>query len=326
MDRSVFSLFELFITAGKQPHADEELPMILLTFKSRSGLRLGVKTQGGILDVRAAFTDLGRSVEGPVPQSIQALLIGGPAALKALASLVERTLQREDAANWLLGESHLEYGPCVPQPGKILCIGLNYRQHAIESGAEVPKTPVLFSKFNNAVAACGELIPLPENAVQYDYEAELVVVIGRPARYVSEEKALESVFGYCNANDLSARDLQMRTSQWLLGKSPDKFMPIGPYLVTQDEIPDPQILDVCCWVNGDQRQNSNTADMVFPVKTLVSYLSQYMTLEPGDVILTGTPQGVVLGRAQKDWLVPGDEVTVRVGSLGNLTNRMVREE
>ena len=298
--------------------------MILLTFKSRSGLRLGVKTSAGILDVRAAFTDLGALVQAPVPQSVPALLIGGQSALRALHSLVELTLSREDAANWLIGESHLEYGPCVPNPGKILCIGLNYRRHALESGAEVPKTPVIFSKFNNAVAACGEPIPLPSNAVQYDYEAELTVVIGQPTRYVSEEDALEHVFGYCNANDLSARDLQMRTSQWLLGKTPDKFMPIGPYLVTRDEVADPQSLEVRCWVNGDQRQNSNTADMVFPVKSLVSYISQYMTLEPGDVILTGTPQGVVLGRPQKDWLKPGDEVTVQVGNLGSLVNRMVQ--
>jgi 2-keto-4-pentenoate hydratase/2-oxohepta-3-ene-1,7-dioic acid hydratase in catechol pathway len=284
-----------------------------------------VKTNTGIIDIRAAYTDLGASMEGPVAQSVQALLIGGHPALKALADLVERAQQREDEANWLLDESHLEYGPCVPRPGKILCVGLNYRRHAAESGAEVPKTPVLFSKFNNAVAACGESVPLAENAEQYDYEAELAVVIGRPTRYVRPEDALEHVFGYCNANDLSARDLQLRTSQWLLGKTPDKFMPLGPYLVTRDEVADPQSLKVRCWVNGDLRQDSNTSDMVFPVSAIVSYISQYLTLKPGDIILTGTPQGVVLGRPQKDWLKPGDEVVVQVGNFGALINRMIEE-
>jgi 2-keto-4-pentenoate hydratase/2-oxohepta-3-ene-1,7-dioic acid hydratase in catechol pathway len=275
--------------------------MILLTFKSRSGLRLGVKTQAGVVDIRAAFTDLAMANDGLVSK---VLTENGP---------------------WILEESHLEYGPCLPKPGKIICIGQNYSRHALESGMQIPETPVIFSKFNNAISASGEGIPLPGNAREYDYEAELAVVIGRSARNVAETEALDYIFGYCNANDLSARDLQFRSTQWLLGKSVDKFMPIGPYLVTREEVPDPQNLEVCSWVNGDPRQHSNTADMIFPVKHLVSYLSQYMTLEPGDVILTGTPEGVVLGRPQKDWLVPGDVVTVQVGNLGRLMNRMVKE-
>lgn len=208
-------------------------------------------------------------------------------------------------------------------PEKIICVGLNYRRHAAESGMAVPTTPVIFSKFANALAGAGEAIPLPAVATQYDYEVELAVVIGRRAANVSETKALEYVFGYCTANDLSARDLQMRTSQWLLGKTLDKFLPLGPRLVTADEVGDPQTLAVRCWVNGDLRQDSNTADMLFPVAHLVAYLSQHMTLQPGDIILTGTPEGVVLGRAQKDWLTPGDEVVVEVEKLGQLTNRMV---
>ncbi len=298
--------------------------MILLTFKSRNGLRLGVKTQAGVVDIRAAFSNLAMSGDGPLPQSISTLVAGGPHALKALESLVARALA--EGGPWILEESHLEYGPCVPKPGKIICIGLNYRRHAFESGAKVPETPILFSKFNNTLAASGDKIPLPANAREYDYEAELAVVIGQRARYVEEADALEAVFGYCNANDLSVRELQMRTSQWLLGKTVDKFMPMGPYLVTRDEVPDPQSLEVRSWVNGDARQNSNTSDMVFPVKHLVSYISQFFTLEPGDVISTGTPEGVVLGRTQKDWLVPGDEVIVQVGNLGRLINRMVGEE
>jgi 2-keto-4-pentenoate hydratase/2-oxohepta-3-ene-1,7-dioic acid hydratase in catechol pathway len=173
------------------------------------------------------------------------------------------------------------------------------------------------------VAAPGEPIPLPDNAVQYDYEVELAAVIGRRARYVSEGQALDYVLGYCTANDLSARDLQTRTSQWLLGKTLDKFMPLGPYLVTADQVPDPQNLALRTWVNGELRQNSNTSDMVFSVAQLVSYVSQYLTLEPGDVILTGTPEGVVLGMKEKVWLKAGDEVTVEVEGLGRLTNSMI---
>jgi 2-keto-4-pentenoate hydratase/2-oxohepta-3-ene-1,7-dioic acid hydratase in catechol pathway len=183
----------------------------------------------------------------------------------------------------------------------------------------IPTIPVLFSKFPNTIAASGEQVVLPATAVEYDYEAELGVVIGLRARQVSEQEALNYVLGYCNINDLSARDLQMRTSQWLLGKTLDKFMPIGPYLVTADVVGDPQALDIRCWVNGTLRQNSTTADMIFTVAELVSYISQYMTLDPGDVIATGTPEGVIFGMSEKHWLKPGDEVVVQIAGLGRLT-------
>ncbi|RLT42748.1 MAG: FAA hydrolase family protein [Chloroflexi bacterium] len=211
----------------------------------------------------------------------------------------------------------------LPHPGKILCVGLNYRRHAAESGMAAPLTPVLFSKFNNSIAAPDERVPLPANAEQYDYEAELAVVIGKRARNVSKRDALAHVFGYCNSNDLSARDLQMRTSQWLLGKTPDKFLPLGPCIVSADEVPNPQKLRIRCWVNGQQRQDSNTADMIFSIAHIISYASQYFTLEPGDVISTGTPEGVIFGMQQKQWLRPGDSVAVEVGDFGRLTNLMV---
>jgi 2-keto-4-pentenoate hydratase/2-oxohepta-3-ene-1,7-dioic acid hydratase in catechol pathway len=236
---------------------------------------------------------------------------------------VQERLASDSANRWLLDEAGLTYGPCVADPGKIICIGLNYRRHVEESGMAIPTLPVLFSKFSNAIAAPGEQILLQANAVEYDYEAELGVVIGKRAKNVSEKDALSYVLGYCNTDDLSARDLQMRTSQWLLGKTLDQFSPIGPYLVTADEVPDPQMLDIRCWVNGDLRQNSSTADMIFSVAYLVSYISQYMTLEPGDVISTGTPEGVVLGMKEKRWLKPGDEVTIEIAGLGQLTNTMV---
>jgi len=298
--------------------------MILLNFVIEGRPRLGVKTEAGVIDVAAALAALGW--EAAVPATLEAVLAGGPAGRAALAAFVGRALEQGDSAAWLVAESGLHFGPCVANPEKIICAGLNYRRHAAESNTPVPETPVFFSKFNNAIAAHGEPVPLPANAEKYDYEVELAVVMGRRARYVGETEALEYVFGYCTANDLSARELQSRTSQWLLGKTLDKFMPIGPYLITADEAGDPQNLNLRCWVNGELRQNSNTSDMVFSVAQLISYASQYMTLEAGDVILTGTPEGVILGMKERVWLKPGDEVTVEVEKLGKLTNVMSRED
>lgn len=292
--------------------------MIVLHFKSEDGLRVGIKTPRGILDIRAAQPTLEFL-------SLEAILDGGPAAREALDALVARALEEDQGASWMLEEEKLVLAPCVPRPGKIICVGLNYRRHAEESGMKIPEVPVLFSKFNNSLAAHGEPVPLPSVAREYDYEVELCVVMGRRARYVAAGQALDYVAGYCNANDVSARDLQMRTSQWLVGKTLDKFLPLGPYLVTADEIPDPQRLGLRCWVNGDLRQNSATADMIFSVAELVSYISRYLTLQPCDLILTGTPEGVIFGRKEKDWLKPGDLVTVEVDGLGRLSNRMADE-
>jgi 2-keto-4-pentenoate hydratase/2-oxohepta-3-ene-1,7-dioic acid hydratase in catechol pathway len=233
-------------------------------------------------------------------------------------------LQPIDAAPVALDD--VTYRPLVPTPQKILCVGLNYRRHAAESGLDEPDTPVLFSKFNNALAAHGDAIPLPPAAKQVDYEAELGVVIGRKARHVSVSDALDYVLGYCTVNDLSDRALQMTTSQWLLGKTLDKFLPVGPYLVTHDEVPDPQNLSVRCWLNDELRQDSNTRDMIYSVAEVISYASQHMTLYPGDLISTGTPEGVILGMAEKQWMQPGDTVTVEIGGLGRLTNTLVTEE
>ena len=298
--------------------------MILLQFRTPEGLHLGVKTQHGVVDVTAVLNDNSMALShAAVPSSIAAICAGGSASCEPLERFVQQLVASDTSNRWLLDEAGLMYGPCVANPGKIICIGLNYRRHVEESGMAVPTLPVLFSKFSNTISAPGEQIVLPTNAVEYDYEAELGVVIGKQAKNVSEQDALNFVLGYCNTNDLSARDLQMRTSQWLLGKTLDQFSPIGPYLVTADEVPDPQALDIRCWVNGDLRQNSSTADMIFSVAYLVRYISQYMTLEPGDVISTGTPEGVVLGMKEKQWLKPGDEVTVEIAGLGRLTNTMV---
>ncbi|HKI56834.1 MAG TPA: fumarylacetoacetate hydrolase family protein [Trueperaceae bacterium] len=217
----------------------------------------------------------------------------------------------------------LRLGPPVPHPGKILCVGLNYRKHARETGMAIPTSPVLFSKFDNAVAGPDAAVVAPPEVERLDYEAELVVVIGRRARRVSRAHALDHVLGYTNGNDLSARDLQQRTSQWLLGKTLDGFLPMGPQLVTADAIPDPQALPVRGWLNGELRQDSTTADMIFGVAEIVSYASTYVTLEPGDVIATGTPEGVILGMEEQRWMRPGDVYTVEIGPLGRLTTRIV---
>jgi 2-keto-4-pentenoate hydratase/2-oxohepta-3-ene-1,7-dioic acid hydratase in catechol pathway len=289
--------------------------MFLLTFKDGDALRLGVKTANGVVDVTAAKQALGSL---SAPESVEALLAGGDQAEADLAGVVG-----DAPGSAIRDESSLTLGPCVPNPTKVICIGLNYRRHAEETNSPIPATPVIFSKFNNSIAAHGEDVPLPPVDTEYDYEAELGVVIGKIARNVSEADALDYVFGYCTADDVSARELQRRTSQWVLGKTLDKFLPIGPYLVSADEVGDPQKLAIKCWVNGDLRQNSNTSDMIFNVAQVVSYLSKHFTLSPGDLISTGTPEGVAMGRADKPWLKPGDIVEVEVEKLGKLRNRMV---
>jgi 2-keto-4-pentenoate hydratase/2-oxohepta-3-ene-1,7-dioic acid hydratase in catechol pathway len=297
--------------------------MILLTIRDGDDLRIGVKTSRGVIDVAAAQAELGQG-DGRLPQTVEALIAGGDAARSALADLVARAESAgATGSTWLLDDASLTLGPSVPNPGKIVCVGLNYRKHAEETGAAIPTSPVLFSKFLNTIAAPDEDVPLTDAATQYDYEVELAVVMGETAKNVSAADALKTVFGFSTANDLSARDLQTRTSQWLLGKTMDKFMPIGPYLATADEVPDPQKLAIRTWLNGDLRQNSNTDDMIFPVAEIVSYISRHFTLEPGDVIITGTPEGVILGMAEKRWMLPGDVVEVEVEGLGKLRNRMV---
>ncbi|HEX2281589.1 MAG TPA: fumarylacetoacetate hydrolase family protein [Thermomicrobiales bacterium] len=297
--------------------------MILLTIQDGDNSRLGVKTARGVIDVAAAQAALGQG-DGRLPQTVEAAIAGGEPARAALADLVARA-EAEDGngSTWLRDEGSLTLGPAVPNPGKIVCVGLNYRKHAEETGAAIPTSPVLFSKYLNTIAAPDEDVPLTDAATQYDYEVELAVVMGETAKNVSEANALDSVYGYATANDLSARDLQTRTSQWMLGKTMDKFMPIGPYLVTADEAGNPQKLAIRTWLNGDLRQNSNTDDMIFPVAELIAYISRHFTLDPGDVIITGTPEGVILGMAEKRWMVPGDVVEVEVEGLGKLRNRMV---
>lgn len=286
--------------------------MRLLTFYKDEDLRVGLRTDEGVIDVAAT---LGVDM---TPAAFYAL---GSDGLEKLA-----TLDTVDARK--LDESTLTLGPCVPNPGKILCVGLNYGKHAAEAGIDAPTSPVLFSKFNNSLAAHGEVIPFLAEYTQLDYEAELVAVIGKRAKNVSVENALDYVLGYCNGNDLSERALQLGLpgGQWLVGKTADKFLPIGPYLVTADEVGDPQNLSIRGWLNGELRQDSNTSDMIFSLAEVIAYATRFMTLHPGDIISTGTPEGVIMGMAETVWLGPDDEYTVEIGNLGRLSNTIGASE
>jgi 2-keto-4-pentenoate hydratase/2-oxohepta-3-ene-1,7-dioic acid hydratase in catechol pathway len=211
----------------------------------------------------------------------------------------------------------------IDRPGKIICVGLNYRDHAEEQGVELPAEPLLFAKWGNALVGPGEPIVIPPVVTKCDYEAELGVVIGSRVKAVSKENAFEAVRGYICANDVSARDLQFSDGQWTRGKSPDTFCPIGPALVPASEIPDPHDLRIRAIVSGEVLQDSTTANLIFGIDAIISHASQTMTLEPGDLILTGTPAGVGVFRDPQRMLRPGDEVTIEIEGLGSLTNPVV---
>ncbi len=213
----------------------------------------------------------------------------------------------------------------IERPGKIVCVGLNYKDHAEEQGVELPTAPLLFAKFTTSLIGPGEAIVIPPLVTQCDYEAELGVVIGATVRNVSRENALEAVAGYICANDVSARDLQFADKQWTRGKSPDTFCPVGPRLVPAAEIADPHNLRIRTLVNGEVLQDSSTSNLIFGIDEIISYISQTSTLEPGDLILTGTPAGVGVFREPQRLLQPGDEVTIEIEGLGELTNPVVAE-
>ena len=208
----------------------------------------------------------------------------------------------------------------VPRPGKVICIGLNYRDHAEESGMAIPQSPIIFSKFSSCVIGPGEAILIPNGSHQVDYEAELAVVIGRHARRVTAAEAPNSIFGYTNFNDVSARDFQFADGQWQRGKSCDTFAPMGPFVATADEIPDPGALRIRFRLNGETLQDSNTGQLIFGISELIEFLSRSIALEPGDVIATGTPPGVGFARKPPVFLKDGDVAEVEVEGLGVLSN------
>jgi 2-keto-4-pentenoate hydratase/2-oxohepta-3-ene-1,7-dioic acid hydratase in catechol pathway len=235
-------------------------------------------------------------------------------------------LTRANEKGWLIRREDAYWFAPVPRPGKLICIGLNYRDHAAESNMPIPERPVVFSKFTSAVIAPGEPVVLPTTSAQVDYEAELAVVIGRRAKNVSAARALDYVFGYTNFNDVSARDFQFADGQWQRGKSCDTFAPMGPTIVTADVVPDPHKLSIKLILNGKTMQDSNTDQLIFGVPELIEFLSQTITLEPGDVIATGTPAGVGFARKPPVFLRPGDMMEVEIEHLGKLNNPVVAAE
>ena len=228
-------------------------------------------------------------------------------------------LRRLDHASLPVIDPDSRMAPCLANVGKFLCIGLNFHDHAKETGLPIPAHPILFMKATSSISGANDPIVRPRNAQQIDWEVELGVVIGSPAKYVSEDKALDHVAGYCVVNDLSERYFQMQlTGQWTKGKSCDGFGPVGPYLLTRDEVDDPQNLDMSVAVNGTMMQNGNSRDMIFSVRQIIAHLSELMTLHPGDIIATGTPAGVGMGqKPDPRYLQDGDEIVTSIAGLGS---------
>jgi 2-keto-4-pentenoate hydratase/2-oxohepta-3-ene-1,7-dioic acid hydratase in catechol pathway len=305
------------------PH---EMPrdVTLLSMQNADGSEtLGVKLdEESVLDVRKASRLLGMAA----PVTLEELLKHGNA--RGLSELTSAARTSHKAKPALVRESTLTFGRLFVRPGKIVCIGLNYRAHAQEANLKIPSVPILFNKYNNALAPHNCTIRLPGRDVAYkfDYETELLIVMGRKARNVSESEALSYVAGYCTAHDFSARDLQLETpsTQWMIGKTLDSFGPIGPYFVSADRVGDPNNLSIETYVNGERRQSSNTSYMIFNPQKLIAYISRMWTLEPGDIIWSGTPEGVILGypKDKQVWLKAGDEIVSSIEKLGQLKFRL----
>ncbi|HMC31058.1 MAG TPA: fumarylacetoacetate hydrolase family protein [Candidatus Angelobacter sp.] len=294
--------------------------LTVLNIRRNGAYELAVKTDKGILIV----SDAAKALHMHAPADIDDLLQheDGP----SLNALVDAAMKSASARSAFMKEEGIEYGPVVTHPEKIVCVGLNYRKHAQEIGQPIPKEPVLFSKFNTTLNRHNGAIKLPVNvAKKFDYECELVIVMGKEAHNVAEAEALSYVAGYCTGNDFTARDLQLETGgQWLIGKTPDQFAPLGPYMITADQV-DPDNLKLECRVNGETRQSSNTCDMIANCRHMISYISRHITLRPGDIIFTGTPEGVIQGKPkdQQVWLKAGDKIACSLEKLGELRFELV---
>jgi len=284
--------------------------MKLIRFGDRGKEKPGLVLQDGIrVDVSAAVADYDEE-------------FFATDGLERLRQWVEK-----NAGNLPRVGPEVRLGACVCRPSKIVCIGLNYRDHAAETGQEVPKEPVIFFKASSSLSGPNDNVVIPKGSTKLDWEVELAFVIGKEARYVAQQDALDHVAGYVLHNDYSERAFQLeRGGQWVKGKSADTFAPLGPFLATRDEIPDPGHLDLWLKVNGVTRQTSNTEQMVFGVADLLAYVSQFMTLLPGDVISTGTPPGVALGMKSPVYLKPGDVVALGIQGLGESQQEVVAHQ
>lgn len=305
--------------------------MKLVTYKKQNEkLSIGVIYDNKVIDLpitykNANITELGYNFKR-IPTDMTAFLALGDAAMNFVKDLLDKLDKHSDQVlNIAVPLNEVTLMAPVLKPGKILCVGLNYVKHAQEGGRPIPIEPVVFGKYANAITGPNGAICLPSVSQEVDYEAELAVVIGKRACKVDKKSAMACVAGYTNFNDISARDLQRKDGQWMKGKFLDTFAPIGPWLVTKDEVQDPQNLDIQLQLNGQIMQSSNTKDMIFDVAHLVSFFSNLLTLEPGDIIATGTPSGVGFARKPPVFLQPGDTVEVSIEKLGVLQNSVVKD-
>jgi 2-keto-4-pentenoate hydratase/2-oxohepta-3-ene-1,7-dioic acid hydratase in catechol pathway len=298
--------------------------MKLVSYRSQSHSHLGVLiAEDQIVDVNSLHDLYKERIPKDfiLPNDMKQFIEQSESALpyvKALLNCYEEDHENKDISSCLISDAEV-LAP-LAQPEKIICVGLNYMDHCKETNMEPPKSPVIFSKYANAIIGDKAAIELPINSNQVDFEAELAIVIGKKAKWVSEAEAEDYIFGYTIMNDVSARDLQFSDGQWSRGKSADTFAPIGPVIVTKDEVGDPHKLDISLRLNGEIMQHSNTKNLIFKIPYIVSYLSQSMTLEPGDVIATGTPPGVGMGRDPQVWLKGGDVLSITIEKIGTLSN------
>lgn len=292
-----------------------DLNLKLANLRVDGALALGAELGGRLVNITRA----GNALSLPVPIDMDDLVQNRRAA--DVCAVVDQLHARGEAESFIAPEN--AFAPLVTRPQKIICVGFNYQAHAAETGTDIPKAPPLFSKFVNALNHHGGIVELP-TAVdrEFDYETELVVVFGEKCRNVSQEDALSVVAGYCIGNDVSARGLQNITSQFMAGKMSDGFAPLGPWLVTRDRVPDPNNLRLQTRLNGELRQDSNTSEMIFNCRKIISYVASIMTIEAGDILFTGTPPGVIWGqkvpREERQWLGAGDRVVSSIEGLGEL--------
>lgn len=311
----------------------EEIDMKLITFTIAGSTRIGAVTNENVVDLNAAYEALQDSqgkirakqiAEAYVPNDMTGFLQGGKESMQYANEAIHFALENKEykGRTLVFAKKDVKVGAPVPEPGKMICVGHNYREHILEMGRQIPEFPVVFAKFSNTVIGPEDDIPFFPISEQLDYEAEFAFVIGKRARNVSQEEALDYVAGYTIVNDVTYRDIQRRTIQWLQGKSVDGTAPMGPWLVTTDELTNPSGLEVVLTVNGEERQHTNTANLVFSVQYLVEFLSNLMTLEPGDVILTGTPGGVGVAMDPPSFLKDGDVVSISIDGVGVLENKV----
>ncbi len=305
--------------------------MKLITFSREGVTRIGAIVNEEVVDLHLSYRTLleqegkiraQQIADAFVPADMTGFLQGGKESMELAKKAIDFALTNKQVGEYKLvhAVSDVKVGAPVPKPGKIFAVGHNYREHILEMGRELPSYPVVFAKFANTVIGPQDDIPFYPISEQLDYEAEFAFVIGKRAKDVSEEDALDYVAGYAVSNDVTYRDFQRRTLQWLQGKTVDGSLPMGPWMVTSDELTNPSGLEMVLTVNGEERQRTNTANQVFSVQYLVSFLSSIATLEPGDIVITGTPGGVGVARDPQVWLKDGDVVSISIDQVGTLTN------